>query len=395
MSTPATGSPTEGGTARYIHDVVARELELARPVMDQRLRESLAWAVAGAMLSHSAALPRIALSYPGTATADSRLRRVQRLLDGVYWPSGVYMQLLRPHLAPWRNRPAFVIIDTTSLSGRIWFVRIALRYRRHSIPLAWRVYQFGGATVAFSTIEPLLDCVADLLPPICQPPLVADRGFLCGSLVAWCRRRGWDFLLRAKRSTGFRWADNPYSPVYTLREVPPAPRSCRAIHDALLSGRAECPLHFLLSWPSALPSGPQFVACGHIPSTRTPIDYLGQIGIEHAFRDDKSAGFRIESNRILDHRRLNALLLIIGWATVHFVALGDRTRRDRRLSQVQSGSRALQRAMWHGLPPDLSIAVAPDRPPQHWHDPAFLARRLAHIGLESPPCADAAAPARS
>ncbi len=366
-----------------IHDVVAAELQGARPVMDKRLQESLAWAVAGAMLSHSASLPRIALAFPGAANAASRLRRMIRLLDGVYWPSGVYMRLLEPHLAAWHKRHAFVIADTTSLSGRLWFVRIALRYRRHAIPLAWRIHEVGGATIAFSSLEPLLDCVANLLPSGCCPTLVADRGFLCGRLVTWCHRHGWDFLLRAKRSTGFRWASDATTPIYTLREVSATPRGLAAIHDALLSGRVECPLHFLLAWPAAPRSDPLFIACSQPPSARTPLDYLSQIAIEHAFRDDKTAGFRLESNRLLDPRRLDALLLILGWATVHLVSIGDRVVPiERRLSRVQAGSRCLQRAVWHGgIGDHLSIDLRPDRPPRHWHDEAFLDRRLARLGL--------------
>lgn len=224
--------------------------------MDKRLQESLAWAVAGAMLSYAASLPRIALSFPGAANAASRLRRMIPLLDGVYWPSGVYMRLLEPHLAAWHKRHAFVIVDTTSLSGRPWFVRIALRYRRHAIPLAWPIDEVGGNTIAFSSLEPLMDYVANLLPSGCCPTLVADRGFLCGRLVTWCHRHGCDFLVRVKRRTRFRWASDATTPICTLREVSATPRGLAAIHDALLSGRVECPLRFLLAWPELPPPPP-------------------------------------------------------------------------------------------------------------------------------------------
>jgi hypothetical protein len=103
----------------------------------------------------------------------------------------------------------------------------------------------------------------------------------------------------------------------------------------------------------------EFVICDHT--------------IEESFRDDKSGGFDLDSSRLTDPIRLDALLLALAIAVLWVYALGEKVLTDkqrrkidpgyrRQLSVFQLGWRYLHRALSRSLPLAYSLSLHPFKP---------------------------------
>ena len=161
--------------------------------------------VTGILLEPDARLPRIALAMPPTATLASRQRQLIRMLDGPLDVRACYRRLLRRVLEGWYVKRVTLLLDTTSISGRVYFVRLALAHGDHALPLAWRSYVGRSATVGFETYCELLEEAESLLPPRLQWMLLADRGFQHLVLLARCQHQhGWLYRSREQGACAAR-----------------------------------------------------------------------------------------------------------------------------------------------------------------------------------------------
>ena len=101
--------------------------------------------------------------------------------------------------------------------------------------------------------------------------------------------------------------------------------------------------------------------------------YIKRMHIEESFRDDKSGGFDLDSSRLRDPKRLDALLLALAIATLWVYEIGEKVLKDeqrrtidpgykRQLSVFQLGWRQLHRALSCSLPLTFSLLLHPFKP---------------------------------
>jgi hypothetical protein len=374
--------------AREAHDSVFRDLCQLAPWQDVRRLDTLADAVAGLILEQDARLSRQALAFQHPKTMPGRVRRLLRLLDAPFDRQRLYGAVLEPHLHRWQDRTAWMVLDTSSIRGRVYFVRLGLCYRRRTIPVAWLTYAGHSSTVPFATYVGLLRQAHQLLPGDVRRCLIADRGFCHPELFVWCINNGWSFRIRAKRKLLITLPDGQSQLLEDFRSRCGA---MRLFHSVFVGRDRLGPLGLLLTWPRYMHGQALHVLSDDAPGMFTVPDILRCPSIDASFRDEKDGGFRIETLRLAAPRRIDRLLLAL--AQLYIVTAGDdlaalgaqglvQSSAAAHLSRFQLGCRAIRRAAWRGEPLSLRVHLTPDPPPASIDGALVDARRICHrIGL--------------
>jgi hypothetical protein len=184
-----------------LYDTLLLAIRKANPDEDPRRQRVFAWAVVGLLLEKSISLTTMALVIVSAAKAASRVRRLRRLLANPRVNVRTYYDaLLRQALAGWTATTLYLVLDTTTLAGRLVILRVSLVYRGRAIPLVWEVYERQSVSLPFAAYKAVLAHGGTLLPPDAQVVLLGDRGFRSTTLMRWCRKQqpGWHFRLRLK-----------------------------------------------------------------------------------------------------------------------------------------------------------------------------------------------------
>jgi hypothetical protein len=356
------------GVSATLYGRVLASLEGACAEEDRRRVRSLGWLVTGILLEQDARLGRIALAMGSAASAASRQRQLLRLLDSGLDLRRCYGRWLRRELEGWFVRRVTLLLDTTSVGGRLYFVRLALAHGQRAIPLVWRTYEGKSATVGFDGYRELLEEAERLLPPRLERVLLADRGFQHLELLDWCHQHGWLYRVRAKSYLGVRLPDGTERRVGTFRRKV---GEMRLLDSAYVGAAGIGPVGLVLCWPRYGQDQTMHVLSPDAPSVRTLEEFSRLAGIERAFRDDKSACFGIERVRLTSPARLDCLLLGIAMAQVLLVSMATRlllnntratvdTHGEGGLSMLQLGGRHLRSEAWQGRTPQLGICLLPD-----------------------------------
>lgn len=359
-----------------LHSTILARVRQANPHEDLRRQKVFAWLVVGLLLEQTISLPYIANAMISLAKAASRERRVARFLKNSHVSVRAYYdRLIRETLAGWTDQTLYLVIDTSSLAGRLVMARVALVYRGRAIPLVWQVYERLSVSLAYADYQPLLAHVVTLLPSGSRVVLLGDRGFRTTEVMAFCReQRHWHFRLRLQSEPLVRLPDRR---VLALAELGVRRGQAGYLQGVYLGGEAYGPINVALAWLDGPKTEPWFVATDETASPTTLTEYSQRMDIEEAFRDDKSGGFQLEDCELASGAAVERLLLVMAVATLHLVSLGSyvvaqghRASVDghwqRGLSYFQIGWRWLRRHVGQAanvLPTLRTLTPGPDPAP--------------------------------
>ena len=305
-----------------LYDTLFPLFRKALPHEDARRLRVFVWAVVGLLVEKTISLPLIALAIVSTAKAASRIRRVRRFLANPHVCVRTYYDvLIRGVLAEWAGATMELILDTTTVAGRLCILRVSLVYRGRAIPLAWQVYERKGVSLPFKLYREVLGHVRGLLPPGVKVVLLGDRGFRAVALMRWCRSPhiGWHFRLRLKGNQRITLADGRTG---LLQELGLKPGMKGFLHDVRLGAGRYGPIHLALAWSEKPETDAWYIASDEPTDDETLAEYGRRMDIEEELRDDKSGGFQLEETGLRDAESISRLLLVMSVACLHVVSLG-------------------------------------------------------------------------
>jgi len=344
-----------------LYDTLLLAVRKANPDEDPRRQRVFAWAVAGLLLEKSIHLTVWALVIASAAKAASRVRRLRRFLANPHVNVRTYYEaLLRPALAGWAAATLYLVLDTTTLAGKLVILRVSLVYRGRAIPLVWEVYERKSVSLPFAAYKAVLAHVGTLLPPGAQVVLLGDRGFRSTTLMRWCRKQQprWHFRLRLKGNQVVTLADGREQ---RLQWLGLQPGQVGFLQQVRLGKEHYGPVSVAMAWATTANAEAWYVATDEPAEQQTLTEYGLRMDIEQEFRDDKSGGFQLEDSQLEDAASVSRLLLVVSVACLHLVSLGtfvvEREQRElvdphwlRGLSYLQIGWRWLRRALYLELP---------------------------------------------
>jgi hypothetical protein len=358
-----------------LYDTLFSILRKAHPHEDARRLRVCVWAVVGLLVEKTISLPLIALAMGSTAKAASRIRRLRRFLANPRVDVRVYYDaLVRGALAEWAGQRMDLILDTTTVAGRLVILRVSLVYRGRAIPLVWQVYERKSVSLPFKLYREVLGHVRGLLPPGVTVVLLGDRGFRAQALMRWCRSPhvGWHFRLRLKGNQRITLADGR---TWLLRELGLKPGMKGFLHEVSLGEGRYGPIHLALAWSEKPQSDAWYIASDEPTDEETVVEYGLRMDIEEELLDDKSGGFQLEDTQLEDAASISRLLLVMSVAYLHLVSLGTfvmahglRPSVDshwvRGLSYFQIGWRWLRRSLYLDRPFLRLFRLIPGPDPQ-------------------------------
>ena len=361
-------------SSEQLYREISSKLELFHTHIHRRRLANWVWVIVGMVLARSVQLSAIANHIPDPTDATARIAKVRRWLKNPHINTQtLYEPIIQHVLHQWANREVTIMLDGCFVYGdRLQMLRLSLSHCYRALPLAWKVVTTKGL-VSLDVCEAMLDHVAGLLSRTRRVTFLADRGFRDRDWARKCRSLNWDYIIRIANNTTITFADGR---TISARQLCLKPGQRRYLPRVRLTSEADWECNLAITWTRATAKSPAEVC---ILMTNLHADgwvlrhYLKRMHIEESFRDDKSGGFDLDTSRLTDPRRLDALLLALAIAVLWIYALGEnvltekqRRRIDpgykRQLSVFQLGWRHLHRALSCGLPLAFSFALHPFRP---------------------------------
>jgi hypothetical protein len=356
-----------------LYDTLLLAIRKANPDEDPRRQRVFAWAVVGLLLEKSISLTTMALVIVSAAKAASRVRRLRRFLANPRVNGRAYYDaLLRQALAGWAAATLYLVLDTTTLAGKVVILRVSLVYRGRAIPLVGEVYERKSVSLPFAAYKAVLAHVGTLVPADARVVLLGDRGFRSTTLMRWCRKQPrWHFRLRLKGNQLVTLADGREQ---RLQWLGLQPGQVGFLQDVRLGKEHYGPVSVAMAWATTPKAEPWYVATDEPAEQQTLTEYGLRMDIEQEFRDDKSGGFQLEDSQLADAASVSRRLLVISVAGLHLVSLGtfavEREQRQlvdphglRGLSYLQIGWRWLRRALYLELPVGSLFRLCPGADP--------------------------------
>jgi hypothetical protein len=352
--------------------------------LDVRHLKTLAWMMTGLILSREISLGSWALYVHSRAQyVASTIRRFRRFLDNdrIDIPR-LYTPLLHQALQGWHHSTVYVALDTSMLWNTYCLVRLSLIYRGRAIPLVWKVFEHGSASIAYEDYHTLLDQAAQLFFSFqCRVIFLADRGFADTKLMRHLQQLGWHFRIRIKDS-------------FWIYRKGPLPRKAGGLrlraghprfwHEVAITEERFGPLHLAMGRP--LDSDERWIVISDEPTDRETFREYGlRFDIEENFLDDKSNGFHLEASLIRSAPALERLCLVLAVATLylvsqgtHIVETGQRRRVDahwfRGSSYLKIGWNWIRRALSRKEKLLNHLALSPKPDPE----PTMASRKQHH-----------------
>ena len=305
------------GGIEAIAATIGVDLQRRLPGQNKKQREGLALLTATMLDVRSANLMDVAASLPRDAERlDMRYQWISRLLGNDLIDTDEVMapfasELLQRVCAD--GRQIILIIDQTRANDTQQAIVVAARVGGRSLPIAWRVKETQGA-IGFPEQKAALEVALALLPEGARVVLMGDRFYGSPDLIAWCRKRGWDWRLRLKADL-LVFEDGGES---TLAE-------CFARGERMLNGVELTAKRVATNIGMVHENGhpePWFIAMSDVPTTAKTFDYGLRWGIEAMFSDFKSRGFGLEDSHLQRVDRMDKLMLVMTLALYWAVSTG-------------------------------------------------------------------------
>lgn len=280
-----------------------------------------------------------------------------------------YEPMLRQALSAFSGEAILLTLDTSMLWDRFCLIEVCFVWGGRSFTLAQVVLEHGSATVGFEPYKPVLERAQAVLPPQVQVTLLADRGFGHGELMRWLNQQEWDWAIRLKSDL---LVTTPDGHTQALESLFPPPGQAYLVGPVQVLGDINAHLA-TANVPSAQDTWA--VLSRQAVSLQTFALYGQRFGgIEHHFKDYKSAALDVLDSGLRDADSLTRLFMLLDCAYLialvvgmMLVKAGQRTRLDwhgdRGLSFLQLGLRELARLCYERLPLPLFQALPKCNPP--------------------------------
>jgi len=219
-------------------------------------------------------------------------------------------------------------IDQTQLADRFGILSLSLRFGGRALPLLWRVRK-GKGNIGSDICLEVLEEIKLILPADSKVLLLGDRYYGQVSLIAFCRRSGWDYRLRLKENLKVFNEDGKETSLADL--VPAEKEGRRELHLKniyLTEQRVRTNLS-ILQEPGH--DEPWLLAVATEPNYYKTLDYGMRWGCEAMFSDFKTRGFGLEDTKLERADRIARLMLILSVA-MHWCVLAG--LRDRLLNPL-------------------------------------------------------------
>ena len=225
------------------------------------------------------------------------------------------------------SRQVVLIVDESTQDDRIHLLRCSLAYWGGSLPLAWRTWPQNAPLPVGAYWEHLTGLFADvaaLLPAGLAVVVLADRAYAVARFTAACAAHGWQWVVRLKTQSSYRWRDERghEQEVRTLvaRHLPRAGRRW-AGRGATFKGAGWQSVYLAGQWSRGV--GEPVVVVSNRPGRWELLAlYERRFWIEPGFRNDKSAGWEWERSQVQGAGHQERLLLAMAWATLVVVCVG-------------------------------------------------------------------------
>lgn len=338
---------------------------------DQRHLQGFAEIVAAVLQSGEACLGRwIPYLSHRDCGARAHMGRLSYFLhNGQITAERYYEPMLRQALSAFAGEAILLTLDTSMLWDQFCLIEVCFVWGGRSFTLAQVVLEHGSAMVGFEQYKPVLERAQTVLPPEVQVTLLADRGFEHGELMRWLNKQRWDWAIRVKSDLMVTTADGRTQPVESF--FPPSEQAY-LVGPVRVLGDIEAYLA-TANVPSAKDTWA--VLSSQSASLQTFARYGQRFGgIEHHFKDYKSAALAVLDSGLRDADALTRLFMLLDCAYLIALVLGmmlvkagQRTRLDwhgdRGLSFLQLGLRELARLCYERLPLPILQALPKRNPP--------------------------------
>jgi len=339
--------------------------------IDQRHLQGFAEIVAAVLQSGEACLGRwIPYLSHRDCGARAHMERLSYFLHNPQITAERYYEpILRQALSAFAGEAILLTLDTSMLWDRFCLVEVCFVWGGRSFTLAQVVLEHGSAVVGFEQYKPVLERAQTVLPPEVQVTLLADRGFEHGELMRWLNKQRWDWAIRVNSDLLVTTTDGRTQAVGGLF---PPPEQAYLVGPVRVLGDIEAHLA-TANVPGAQDTWA--VLSSQSASLQTFALYGQRFGgIEHHFKDYKSAALDVLDSGLRDADSLTRLFMLLDCAYlialvlgIMLVKVGQRTRLDwhgdRGLSFLQLGLRELARLCYERLPLPILQALPKCNPP--------------------------------
>jgi hypothetical protein len=361
-------------SSQALYTQVCSKLRAVHPNLHLKRLTVWVWVVVGLIQSRSPHLSEIANHIPGDTSAVARIARIRRWLASQSILSRqLYTPIISEVLQAWSDREVTIMLGGCFIRHKtLQILRVSLSHCYRALPLAWEVVTSKG-NVELECCDAMLDQVASLLSPTRRVTFLADRGFRDRDWAHKCRSLHWDYIIRIANNTLISFPGGLVARADCLGIKPGQRRYLPNVHLTLL---ADWNCNLAITWTRATQNCPSelcVLMTNLHPTGWVLRHYLKRMQIEESFRDEKSGGFDLDSSRLTDPKRLDALLLALAIAVLWVYELGEKVLTDnqrrtidpgyrRQLSIFQLGWRYLQRALSCSLPLTYALALHPFKP---------------------------------
>lgn len=222
---------------------------------DQRHLITLAWMVAGLLLSQTVCFDRWKDVLPlGRCLAASWQRRCQRWLSNARVEiEPLYGPLVLWALQHWQKpgQRLHLALDTTMLWNRYCVVVLSVVCHGRAVPLLWTTLEHASASVSAEICISLLDRADQLLAQFGAITLLADRAFPSAELLGWFEGKpSWHYVMRLRADTIVHGTAAPMGCEIRRLRLPRG--HCRGFHGVRLWAEDSQRANLLLAHPSGI-----------------------------------------------------------------------------------------------------------------------------------------------
>jgi hypothetical protein len=325
----------------HFHAVLTTLIADTCPELPRRAQRRLVFCLLGILLAGTLVLRRIASTYAqvclASPSAPSHERRLRRSLDDPHltWEQ-TYTRAVRRILQRPRSGPWWVLVDETGHTDRYRVLVAALFYRGRAVPLAWLSWpaQQPLTTSYWTLCGQLLDRVATVLPdgPVV---VVGDRAFGCPAFIDQVAAHGWDWLVRVQGQTRYQASDGT---TVALRDVLPTDGGMWQGRGQVFKKEGWRAASAVAYWRRGLRE-PLLLASSCPVGWHLVREYRRRSAIEALFRDWKSRGWQWEASQVRRPAHWEVLLVLLAWATLITLCLGEAAAQQVLTQAPQRGQR--------------------------------------------------------
>lgn len=274
----------------------------------------------GVVLARSSQVRKIAAASGGRA--DSQRRRLQRFVAQEQPLERFFVSWSRHVLGQVKTRSVVLVVDDTTIGGRLKVMVVGLAFEGRCIPLVWRVFVANSradypAEGQSAMIAAMLGLVKQGLPRGKQVRVLADRGIgTSPALMRAIMALKWTFLFRVTRQSKLVLANGQAVTFYD--QVQQAGESYAAA-GLVFKKRGRIPAQVRVLWGQKAKARWALVTNDE---TLTGWEYAQRMWIEEAFRDLKSHGWQVEDVQWTDPDRMARLWILLVVAYAWMLLLG-------------------------------------------------------------------------